>query len=188
MGSCSFLAPTWLVLCRLLLSSLHLIPFSSMVVLFLLGSPCPRILKFRLCFSTWPATLFTNQNQLGVGTLSISGERFSCNLGNPINIIQALNQIHNRDRYLATSPAASLLTLFWDRVSVSYLGRLWICGPPASAFKVDNACTITLFLAHMGSLWNFFLPSPLYLSVGMKSKYYFPSWQWTSQFISYRHI
>ena len=42
----------------------------------------------------WPlATLFTNQNQLGAGTLSVLQAGFLCNLGNPVDIIQSLNQM-----------------------------------------------------------------------------------------------
>jgi hypothetical protein len=57
------------------LSSLDRIPFLAWCFpsFFLCLSPCLQILKSHFCSlpSHWPATLFTNQNQLGAGTLNI---------------------------------------------------------------------------------------------------------------------
>jgi hypothetical protein len=60
---------------------------------------CPGILKSRLCLPAQPlaAGNFANQNQLGEARDPWHFTfRFLCNFGDPINIIQALDQIHNR--------------------------------------------------------------------------------------------
>lgn len=64
--------------------------FVFLLLVLLLGNP--KFPAFVSLPSYWPpATLFSNQNQLRAGTLTVLHAGFLCNFGNPINIIQVFD-------------------------------------------------------------------------------------------------